>query len=595
MNWFRQSNAARQWRSHRIRWSRLLGLLAIVVALAGLWPNPLLAQTDNLFFEKDPHGMWRGPGGYFAGYKLLILVLIFTVWVATVDYANREALRLDEHLKTKAPVWSPFYLGGMLLGLIAVLAVPWFWAGLPIFIILAFAPVVAFFVNRNREVDREMQRSVTNTGRIAKPIQLVEAEALPVELLPQVPGKKPAEILFQARRLPSFAGFAGLCDDLIRRRGENIVVACNREKAMVRIQIDGMWHPIAELEAAAGQGLLSVGQVLLGGTPELSPRPVNGLFGVKKDRDKFVIRYSVVPSKAELRCQLRLDAPVDKVATLADLGMTPNQLPIVRHCMDGDGFFVVAATPTQGSTTLWKSALNYADRLTRDWYAIVPDSDTETHMENIQRLTHPDGDVDQAIELLRQVALKQAGAFVIPQLFDPKLVSALIEHSQSEHRKIVTRVAAKSAAEGLLRALATASDRKTMAQQLRGVIYQRLVRKLCTACREKRVAPDLVKKLGGDPRVQDFIYAPKTIPTELPKNYQPCPACNDLGYSGRIGVFEIIEVNEAVKKALLTQPKVEVITQVARQSGALSLMQAGYPLILQGVTSVEELKRACGE
>lgn len=594
MNWFRQSNAARQWRLPRTRWSSVLGLLALA-AVIGCWPNPLWAQTDGLFFEKDPHGMWRGPGGYFAGYKLLIVVLVFTVWVATVDYANREALRLDDHLKTKAPVWSPFYLGGMLLGLIAVLAVPWFWAGLPVFILLAFAPVIAFFVNRNREVDREMQRSVTNTGRIAKPIQLVEAQALPVDLLPQVPGKKPAEIVFHARRLPGFTGFVGLCDDLIRRRGENIVVSCNRETAVIRIQIDGMWHPIAELESAAGQGLIAVGQVLLGGGPELSPRPVNGQFGVKKDRDKFVIRFSVVPGKTEIRGQLRLDAPVDKVATLADLGMTSAQLPIVRRCMDGDGFFVVAATPTQGSTTLWKSTLNYADRWTRDWYAIVPESDTETQMENIQRLTHPDGDVDQAIALLRQVALKQAGAFVIPQLFDPKLITALIEHSQSEGRKTVTRVTAKSAAEGLLRAYAAAGDRKAMAQQLRGVVYQRLVRKLCTACREKRVAPDLVKKLGGDPRVQDFIYAPKTIPAELPKNYQPCPHCDDLGYTGRIGVFEIIEVNDAVRQTLLTQPKVEAITQAARKTGALSMMQAGYPLILQGVTSVEELKRVCSE
>lgn len=594
MNWFRQSNVARHWRLPRTRWSSLLGLLPLA-AIVCCWPNALWAQTDGLFFEQDPHGMWRGPGGYFASYKLLIVVLVFTVWVATVDYANREALRLDEHLKTKAPVWSPFYLGGMLLGLIVVLAVPWFWAGLPVFILLAFAPVIAFFVNRNREVDRDMQRSVTNTGRISKPIQLVEAETLPVELLPQVAGKKAAEIVFQARRLPSFAGFVGLCDDLIRRRGENLVVSCGREKAVIRLQIDGMWHPIAELESAAGQDLIAVGQVLLGGAPELSPRPVNGQFGVKKDREKFVIRFSVAPSKTEIRGQLRLDAPVDKVATLADLGMTPAQLPIVRRCMDGDGFFVVAATPTQGSTTLWKSALNYADRWTRDWYAIVPNSDTETQMENIQRLTHPDGDVDQAIELLGQAALKQAGAFVIPQLFDPKLITTLIEQSQSEGRKTVTRVAAKSAAEGLLRAYAAAGDRKAMAQQLRGVVYQRLVRKLCTACREKRVAPDLVKKLGGDPRVQDFIYAPKTIPAELPKNYQPCPNCNDLGYADRTGVFEIIEVNDAVRQVLLTQPKVEAITQAARKTGALSLLQAGYPLILQGVTSVEELKRVCSE
>jgi hypothetical protein len=273
----------------------------------------------------------------------------------------------------------------------------------------------------------------------------------------------------------------------------------------------------------------------------------------------------------------------------------PNSLrEKVRAAMDGDGIFVVAATPGWGTTTLWKSCLNAADRWTRDWYSVVPASDTETVMENIQRMTHPDGDVAAAIKIIREVGLKQAGGFIVPQLFDPKLIDELIANSRAEGRKTITRVAAKSAAEGLLRAYAAAADRKAMAEQLRGVIYQRLVRKLCKSCREKQtVNPDLIRKLGGDPRVQDFLYSPRTIPTELPKDYQPCPACNDLGFVGRTGVFEVIVVNDAIRKTLLTQPKIEAIADVAKKTGSLSLMQSGFPLLLDGTTSLDELKRVC--
>jgi general secretion pathway protein E len=575
-------------------WCRALVLSLVCCGWQCWGVGTVWAQLDGLFHEHDPHGMWRGPGGYFASYKILIVVLVFTIWVALVDYANREALRLDEYLKTKAPVWSPVYLVAMMLGLVILLALPWFWAGLPIMMVLAFTPPMVFLITRNQQVDPELRRSLTVSGRVAQPLQLVEVENTPVEFQPKVAGKNPAEIIFAARRLPTYFSFAAMCDDLLRRRGENLVISCSREKANVQMQIDGQWHLVAEMESAVGQNVIAVAQLLIGAAAEPSPRPLSGQFGLKRDKDKAVVRLTVTPSKTEYRAQLRIEAPTDKVVSLADLGMQDSQMQIARRCMSGDGFFVVAATPTQGATTLWKSCLSAADRWTRDWYAIVPNSDTETHMENIQRLGHPDGDVDRAIQLIAQANLKQAGAFVVPQLFDPKFVSELIRCSRDEHQKIFTRVSAKSAAEGLLRAYAAASDRKAMAEQLRGAIYQRLVRRLCTTCRERQKVPaEMIKKLNGDPRVQDFLYVPKTIPQELPKKYQPCPTCNDLGYVGRIGVFEVIEMNDTIRQVLLKQPKVEAVAEAARKTGSLSLMQSGYPLLLQGVTSVDELKRVC--
>ncbi|MBL8853938.1 MAG: hypothetical protein JNK57_08190 [Planctomycetaceae bacterium] len=580
--------------ARRRLWWRAL-VIGLICGSCPWWGTGLAwGQLEGLFHEHDVHGMWRGPGGYFAGYKILIIVLVFTIWVALVDYANREALRLEDYLKAKAPVWSPFYLGGMLLGLIAVLAVPWFWAGLPVLLLLAFAPPIAFFMARNQQVDRELRRSITASGKVAQPIKLVEVEASPIEFQPKVAGKNSAEIIFQARRFPAFFTFAAMCDDMLRRRGENLVIACNREKALVQIQIDGQWHSVAEMDTAQGQAVIGVAQLLIGAGPETSNRPLAGQFGIKKDKDKAVIRLTVTPTKTEYRAQLRIEAPQDNVQTLTELGLQDAQAQIVKRCMSGKGIFVVAATPTQGSTTLWKSCLNSADRWTRDWFAIVPNSDTETQIENLNRLVHPDGDVNAAIERITYANLKQAGAFVVPQLFDPKLVGELVRCARDDKQKIFTRVSAKSAAEGLLRAFAAAGDRKAMAEQLSGVIYERLVRRLCPTCRVKqKVPPEMIRKLGGDPRMVDYLYVPKTIPQELPKNYQPCPTCSDLGYVGRIGVFEVIEMNDTIRQVLLTQPKVEAVAEAARKTGALTLMQAGYPLLLQGITGVDELKRTC--
>lgn len=557
-------------------------------------PTMAWAQVDQLFFDGDKHGIWRGPGGYFAAYKLVLIVLAFTGWVILVDWANREALRLQSFLQTKPEVWSPIFLGTWLAGLIAVLAIPIFWAGFPVLLLLAYGPIVAFFVTRNKQVDPELRKNATVTGRISGPMKIVEVERVPIEFLPQVSGRNPAELLILARRLPGYTALANMCDDLLRRRAENVTVICNRETAVVRMQIDGIWHQVAEMDTAMGQGMIAAAAVLVGVSPDQTGKAHSGRLGLKKGRDKSVVRFSATPSKTDYRGQFRIEAPTEKVQTFGELGMPEALVQKVRDGMAGDGFFVLAATPGQGMTTMWKAALHATDRWTRDWYGIVPESDTETFLENIQRLTHSDNDVDAALELIRKVALKQAGGYAIPQLFDPRLTDELIQQSVDEGRKTLTRVAAKSAAEGLLRVYAASANRKVMAEQLRVVVYQRLARKLCPTCRQKQpVDPSVIKRLGGDPRSQDFLFTNKTIPAELPKDYQPCGTCNDLGFVGRVGVFEVLEVTPLVRQTLLKQPKVEAIAAAAKESGAMPLMQSGYPLLLNGVTSLDELKRAC--
>jgi len=595
--------ACRGWRSPKVHLGRsgFGGGWLLVVATIGLilglltCPQTAWAQTDELFFNHDPHGMWRGPGGYFAWYKLVTLVVLFAAWIALADYANREAIRLEKHMKAPPELWSPIYLAGSLLGWIAVLAVPWFWAGLPIFVLLSFAPLLAFFVVRNQQVDREIRKKMSATGRIAAPLKLVDEKPLPIELQPRVADKKPSEVLFQAKLIPAFSDLVRLLDDLWRRRADTGVIVCTRDKAVVRMQVDGMWHGLGELDPQQGQALLAVARVLVGAAPEPSQRPVAGSLGLKRAKEKILVRFSASATKHDYRGQFRVEAEVESVLTLPELGMPSSVIEKVKQGLTGDGVFVVAATPGQGSTTLWKSVLWATDRWTRDWFAIVPQSDTDTHMENIKRLTHPDGDAAAAIELMRQMGLKQAGAFVIPKFFDPKLVDAALAHSRDEGRETLTQVQAKSAAEGLLRAYAAAGNRPEMLRLLRGVVYQRLTRKLCKACREKRtMAPEMIQKMGGNPRAQDFIYGPRTIPAELPKNYVPCAACHDLGYVGRTGVFEVIEMNDVIRKVMSSQPKIEAIAQAARKTGSLSMMQSGFPLLLDGTTSLEELKRVCG-
>lgn len=581
---------------------RLVTASAMGLMLLALWTvfaDVTLAQ-DSFFSERDEHGLIRGSGGYLAWWKLLIIAVLFSVWVGLADYANREALRLADYLQTKAEVWNPIFIVCFLLGLISVFSIPWFWAGLPLYLLAAFVPLIVFFVVRNKQVEPALRKTVSASGKIAGPMQLVKEQPkvvkATIEFIPEAsPSRSPQEILFHARQVPAFNDLGLMIEDALRQRADVMAIICSREKAMVQMQIDGLWHPKGEIDTQFGQAVIHATQIVAGLDPQKNNQNQNGNFRVKADRNKTAIRFTSQPAKADFRGVFRFESASEKVRTYAELGMQPNQIEIVKQGLAGDGFYVVSSSPGQGVTTMWQSSLMAADRWTRDWFSIVPDTDKETVMENVTREEFKSGDIDAAISIVARLGLRQAGGYIVPDLQAPKLVDYLLNESKTEGRKTITRFVTKNAAEALLRTFAAAGDRKSMATALKGAVYQRLVRKLCTHCRvRKPVAPDLIKKLGGDPLEQDYLYSTPDRPAELPKDYQPCPVCFDIGYVGRTGLFEIIQMNPALSKTLLTQPKIDALTQVARKTGSPNLLQSGFPLVVSGVTTLEELKRVSG-
>jgi type II secretory ATPase GspE/PulE/Tfp pilus assembly ATPase PilB-like protein len=126
--------------------------------------------------------------------------------------------------------------------------------------------------------------------------------------------------------------------------------------------------------------------------------------------------------------------------------------------------------------------------------------------------------------------------------------------------------------------------------------FQRLVRKLCS-CKEAYVpakeSVESLKKLLS-------IISPKSkveIPKEIPELYRPkgCPKCNNLGYKGRIGIFEILIINQDLEKLILDLAGETELTMAALESGMITMLQDGILKAVQGITSIEEIKRVTGE
>jgi type II secretory ATPase GspE/PulE/Tfp pilus assembly ATPase PilB-like protein len=119
-----------------------------------------------------------------------------------------------------------------------------------------------------------------------------------------------------------------------------------------------------------------------------------------------------------------------------------------------------------------------------------------------------------------------------------------------------------------------------------GALGQRLVRKLCDACKEAYApTPEVLKQLGLPAgRVQAFYRPPQ-------QREEVCKECGGIGYVGRTAIFELLVVGDTVRKALASRAKPDVLRQAARKDGSRSLQEEGLLLVAKGVTSLPELMR----
>jgi type II secretory ATPase GspE/PulE/Tfp pilus assembly ATPase PilB-like protein len=173
-------------------------------------------------------------------------------------------------------------------------------------------------------------------------------------------------------------------------------------------------------------------------------------------------------------------------------------------------------------------------------------------------------------------------------LVDAKVAEILCQRA-ADDKLIITSIRAKEAVEALLRVLLLKVSARDFAPAVMAVLNQRLLRKLCEACKEAYTpTAEMLKKLGIPPGRVEALYRPPQKDEQQP----PCEACGGIGYVGRTSIFELLVVDDALREALVKQPDLEMLRKVARKSGHRNLQEEGLLLVAQGITSLAELNRA---
>lgn len=248
------------------------------------------------------------------------------------------------------------------------------------------------------------------------------------------------------------------------------------------------------------------------------------------------------------------------------------------------GMIIFSGLPTGGVTTTIDVVLTAVDRLLRDFVSVEDVNHPETPIQNIDRKTYDRAAGETPATILPTIARAKPDAIVCRDLFDGESANMLCE--QAKERLVIVSVASKDAAEALLRILVLKTSPSKLAAAVVGVLHQRMTRRLCPSCREAyEPSPEFLMKLGIPPKKVKHLY-------RAPKEARgACKECLGLGFRGRTGIFELLKVDDQIRKVLTTKPDLDLLRKAARAAKMATERDHGIVLVARGETSLEEIQR----
>lgn len=556
------------------------------------------AQEQWPSFPLDGHRITRGPGSYFAWWKLLLIWVLFLIWVKTTDWVNKDS----QILQLNHQLWNPIVFVPFLLTLLTIVISAPFPIGYTLLVLSWLVPLGVYIFKRNADVE-DYQKVLTvdhfrhlasGAGKqmgveIDAQKKKAHEKGAPVAfkaLSGESTAKNEANMIL-ARQSDGYVASKELIADSLTRRSTKIMLDTNAEEVTVRYQIDGVWHEADPLEREVGDGVVEVIKRLSDSDPEERRKRQTGEFSMQYQEHKgraVMVSQGTKTGERTIVSMVQSKLPFDK---MEDAGMRDQLIENLSKALaEPSGIILFSSIPGGGLSTTVALAGRMSDRYMRDFVSFQDVNKPETVAENIS-IENFDGKKDNVHEMLRTVIRKDPDVIIVHDL-ESKEVGELACEAVNDDKMIWTTMRAKEAVEALLRVLLLKIPAKAFAPLVHAVVNQRLVRKLCEECKEEYTpSPALLKKLGIPKDRVSVLYKPPVYE----ENDKPCKACDGLGYFGRTSVFEVLMVNDKIREALIKQPKLEVLRKVAKKSGHRGLQEEGILLVVKGVTSLEELTR----
>lgn len=555
-------------------------------------------QAPNTF-PPDPLSFHRGnpitPGQdlYVSLPKMFFVIGAFLGWVSLAKWVSEDA----RGLKVRPSFWNTIVFACGLLSLLLFLTLANYGAGFSMALLGLGAPVGAYINERNQRVpDSGKILTPRHIKRVSKQylakvgIHLGGGERTEDAIGPNITfigktrtGKVDSSTSRQVENSKGYMAAKELVYDAILRRATDIHLEPKEDELSVRLRIDGVMYPTEPFDRATGDAIVNITKVLSAMDITERRRSQDGGFGAVMDDRDIDFRVASQGTREGEKLVIRILDQANSVSSVAQLGMRKKLMEQIRNVAhEPHGMFICCGPTGAGKSTTLYACLNEIDSFQKN--IITIEDPVEYKMENVTQI-EINTKADQTFAgSLRSVLRQDPDVVMVGEIRDGETARIACQAANTGHM-VFSTVHANDTITAVLRLIDLEVDPSILATSITAILGQRLARRLCKECKVAyKPNPEFLKKAGLPVnKIESFCRPPKE-----PTN---CPTCGDLGYKGRIGVFEYLAISERIQDLIRDGAAVSAIRNEARKNGMLSMREEGIRLVIQGLTSMDEIQR----
>lgn len=524
--------------------------------------------------------------------KLAFLLALFVLWTWTAGWINDDA----HSLKVRPDMWNTIVLLAGLAGFVLSLCCPSFSLAFIVMTAGYAIPMGLFVAERNKRVPESARvltpkhlrkvglRVLAKLGLHVGTREARESIAGPPIRLIGRSTKGTGEV-DRSRQVESsqvFLAAKELIYDAILRRTTDIHLEPKEDETSVRLRVDGVMYPSEPFDRSTGDALVNIFKVLSAMDITERRKPQDGSFRAEMENREIDFRVATQGLQGGEKMVIRILDKGATAKTLSDLGMRKQlieQIQAVAH--QPHGMMITCGPTGAGKSTTLYACLQEIDALENN--IITIEDPVEYRMPSVTQIEINTKAGQTFAGSLRSVLRQDPDIVMVGEIRDGETAKIACQAANTGHM-VFSTLHANDTIAALFRLIDLGVEPFLLSSSISAILGQRLIRKLCVDCKEAyKPTADLLQKAGLPADKVDKFYRPPS------SSEATCPSCNGLGYSGRVGLFELFLITDRLRDLIRDTPNMTAIKAEARKNGMLYMREEGLRLVVKGTTSIEEL------
>ena len=433
---------------------------------------------------------------------------------------------------------------------------------------------IELVLGTHQEGQETLDRHYRVSGEIEKQLNQISPQQ---QSLGGAGARVSAEAIAQA---PVVRALDLLINQAIRDRASDIHIEPQDDRVRVRFRIDGILHEMMALPLHVHAPLISRVKIMAGMNIAELRRPQDGQISFNAVDREVDIRAATSPTVHGEQVVLRILDKTFAFRPLAQLGMLPETLETYNKILKTPfGMLLVSGPTGSGKTTTLYASINQMDSVTRN--VITIEDPVEYRFDNINQIQVNIGAGLTFAQGLRACMRLDPNVILVGEIRDPETAQIAVQAALTGHL-VLSSVHANDSASVVFRLLDLGAEPFLVAASVIGITAQRMVRQICTHCAQMTV-------IGSEERVSYEEEMQETKDEFLVG--RGCNLCAGTGYSGRIGIYEVLILSEEMRRVILNSGSADDIKKVALEEGMHTLWHDGMVKVKMGITTPSEVIR----